>query len=413
MKRRHFLLLAGSVSLAGLGRLGCFRLARPSAPSGPLSKKAQALIGRALEGLDSSRLLDAHVHLVGLGAGGTGCYVNSRMTSLWSPISYARFSIYRTASGVKDDERADAQYLERLLALAAAVPGLRLLAMAFDQVHDEEGRPQKEESEFFVPNDYVLRLARAHPEKLVPCASIHPYRKDAVAELERVAREGAQAVKWLPNAMRIDPSSPRCDGFYSKLAELELPLITHAGEEKAVDAEEAQRFGNPLHLRRPLERGVKVVVAHCASLGKNPDLDAEVKSGQERPWAENFELFLRLMGEKRWEGRLYADISALAQVNRHGRIRDVLAREELLPRLINGSDYPLPAINVLIQTGALEKAGYLTSEERAALNEIDQHNPLLFDLVLKRTLKVPSEGAERRFPAEAFAARKELFPKLS
>jgi hypothetical protein len=68
--------------------------------------------------------------------------------------------------------------------------------------------------------------------------------------------------------------------------------------------------------------------------------------------------------------------------------------------LVNGSDYPLPAINVLIRTGALVKQGYITSEERVCLNEIYDYNPLLFDFVLKRAIKVP--GTEQRLPASIF-----------
>lgn len=413
MRRRHFLLLAGAASVAGMARLGCFRLARPGAPGGPLSRKAEVLIERAWRGLEPSRVLDAHVHIVGLGAGGTGCYVNPRMTSYLSPVSYLKFSIYRTASGVDDDERGDAQYIERLLTLARSAPHGRALIFAFDQAHDEHGKPDPERTEFHVPNEYVLELARRHPDVFVPCASIHPYRPDAVEALEAAVEGGAVAVKWLPNAMWLDPSSPRCDPFYRKLAELQVPLISHAGEEKAVHAEEAQRFGNPLHLRRPLDHGVKVVIAHCASLGENPDLDAGAKKGEE-PWVDNFDLFLRLMGEKRYQGLLFGELSALPQVNRVGRpLSELLAREELHGRLINGSDYPLPAINVLMQTRALESKGFITAQERAALNEIDQHNPLLFDFVLKRTVKQVKDARELRFPDQAFMVRPELFPRLS
>ncbi len=58
-------------------------------------------------------------------------------------------------------------------------------------------------------------------------------------------------------------------------------------------------------------------------------------------------------------------------------------------RLVNGSDYPLPAINIIIRTSLLEKAGYITKTERKYLNEIYQFNPLLFDFVVKRTIKSP------------------------
>ena len=35
-----------------------------------------------------------------------------------------------------------------------------------------------------------------------------------------------------------------------------------------------RRIGNPLRLRRALDAGVRVVVAHCASMGQDRDLDA-------------------------------------------------------------------------------------------------------------------------------------------
>ena len=48
----------------------------------------------------------------------------------------------------------------------------------------------------------------------------------------------------------------------------------------------------------------------------------------------------------------------------------------------------------------------ITMEERGRLNEIYHYNPLLFDFVLKRTLRHPDTGA--RFPASVF----ELHPAL-
>jgi len=66
----------------------------------------------------------------------------------------------------------------------------------------------------------------------------------------------------------IDPSDERCDNFYQKMKELDLILLSHGGEEKAVETEEDQRLGNPLLLRRALDHGVKVIVAHCAGLAR-------------------------------------------------------------------------------------------------------------------------------------------------
>jgi len=63
----------------------------------------------------------------------------------------------------------------------------------------------------------------------------------------------ARGVKWLPAAMGIDPGSPLCDRFYGALARLRLPLITHAGLERAVMGTDVQDYGNPLRLRRALD----------------------------------------------------------------------------------------------------------------------------------------------------------------
>ncbi|MEW6434132.1 MAG: amidohydrolase family protein [Myxococcota bacterium] len=404
--RRQLLVLIGGAALFSGFRYGHARLARPAKPSGPLSGAAKALIAKAWQGLEPSRVLDAHVHVVGVGADGTGCRLGERMQSPLNLGDYLKFTIYLEAAGVTDLAHADRQYFERLDGLLRAeAPHGRLLLFAFDQAYGEDGTPLADATEFYTPNEYVAALAKAAPERFVAAASVHPYRKDAVEALERAVEAGAVAVKWLPNAMNIDPSSPRCDAFYDALVRLQVPLITHAGEEKAVHAEEAQRLGNPLHLRRPLSRGVTVVVAHCASLGTNPDLDAP----EPRPWVDNFELFHRLMQEPQWQGRLFGEISALVQVNRLGKpIDTVLSDDALQARCINGSDYPLPAINALMQTRAVVDAGLITPEEREALNEIDRHDPLLFDFVLKRTLR--RDG--RRLADGIFMVRPEVFPRL-
>jgi mannonate dehydratase len=115
----------------------------------------------------------------------------------------------------------------------------------------------------------------------------------------------------------------------------------------------------------------------------------------------NFDLFLRLMSEKRYEGLLFADISAMTQYNRIGRpLTTILQREDLHERLVNGSDYPLPAVNLLIRTRALVQQGYITKDERACLNEIYDYNPLLFDFALKRSIKLP--GTQRSLSAKVF-----------
>ena len=145
--------------------------------------------------------------------------------------------------------------------------------LAFDYTYDESGSRRPDLSAFHTPNEWAARLQREDPEDFEWIASVHPYRADAIETLELAYKSGARAVKWLPPAMGINPGATRCDDFYAALVRTGLPLLVHGGEEKAVRGSGRQDFGNPLLLRQPLEHGVKVIVAHCASLGQGHDLD--------------------------------------------------------------------------------------------------------------------------------------------
>lgn len=367
-----------------------------------LSTKAADLIKWAFEDIDSTRLTDYHVHIAGIGAG-TDLFVNPRMLSWAHPFHRVKFAFYRNACGVRNLECTDSEMLERLVDLVQHIPNRgkhRLLA--FDKHYNPDGTVNPAKTEFYVPNEHVFDLADRYPDLFLPTMSVHPYRTDAVAELAKWAARGGRIVKWLPNAMGMNPSDPRCDPFYPKMKELGLILLSHGGEEKAVEADEDQKLGNPLLLRRALDHGVKVIVAHCAGLGANEDLDSP---GRER--RSNFELFLRLMDDKKYEGLVFGEISAMTQFNRLGvPLTTILQREDLHPRLVNGSDYPLPAINLLIRTRPLVKSGYITGEQRVLLKEIYDFNPMLFDFTMKRCLVAP--GTNKRLPASVFLAHPAL-----
>jgi len=368
-----------------------------------LSANAADLIKRAFGDIDPARLVDHHTHVAGIGTSPTGAFVNPKMRTWGHPFHHLKFKVYLSAAGVADVEHADTELIKRLVNLVRHISNHgkhRLLA--FDKNYSPDGSPNLEKTEFYVPNEYVFALAEQHPDLFVPNISVNPYRPDALAELEKWALRGARVVKWLPNAMGINPSDPKCDPFYQRMKELGLILLSHGGEEKAVEADEDQKLGNPLLLRRALDHGVKVIVAHCAGLGENEDLDRPDKKS-----THNFDLFMRLMNEKRYEGLVFGEISAMTQFNRIGKpLTTILERADLHERLVNGSDYPLPAVNVLIRTKPLVKGGYIEPDERESLNEIYDYNPLLFDFVLKRTLRLP--GTNKRLPATIFMTNSSL-----
>jgi predicted TIM-barrel fold metal-dependent hydrolase len=108
------------------------------------------------------------------------------------------------------------------------------------------------------------------------------------------------------------------------MAELKLPLLSHTGQEKSF-SRAAEEFGDPDKLRLPLSLGVTVVAAHIAA--------SEKYHGERGP-----DRLARMMGAY---PNLYADISALTQINRPGRLKEALTRPEFSGRLVYGTDYPL------------------------------------------------------------------------
>jgi mannonate dehydratase len=78
----------------------------------------------------------------------------------------------------------------------------------------------------------------------------------------------------------------------------------------------------------------------------------------------------------------------MTQVNRAGPLlAKVIERTDWHARLLNGSDYPLPGVMPIFSVDYLINVGLLDKESAPVLTEIRQHNPLLFDFVLKRRLR--------------------------
>ena len=177
-----------------------------------------------------------------------------------------------------------------------------------------------------------------------------------------------------------------------------LPLIVHCGEEKAVPGAGRDELGNPLLVRVPLSQGVRVIMAHCASLGSALDLDLK----RPRP-VSAFSLFARLMDEPAWAPHLLGDVSALFQFNRPALAwQTVLARQDWHARLLHGSDYPLPGVGPLYRLNGLVRAGVLDAAHVEVLERVRAHNPLLFDLMLKRLARWQGQGLS----AAVFATRR-------
>ncbi|NCO56940.1 MAG: amidohydrolase family protein [Deltaproteobacteria bacterium] len=313
-------------------------------------------------------VIDCHVHLAGMGGGGSGCRIAPRLARRL-PVRYLLWRHGISPGGRVD--LPDDRFVARLAATVAAAQRVdRVVALAFDALYDEGGHRRDGETLFYVPNDYLLTVCDRHPE-LLPGVSIHPYRTDALAELARCVARGAVAVKWLPSVQGMDPANRRCIPFYERLAELRLPLICHTGREHVFPP----RFlplEDPRRLLLPLEVGVTVIAAHAGSLGA---LTGREGFGD------------RVALSAAWPN-LYADLAGMAIPGR-GRHLALLARcRHLHPRLVHGSDYPVEAM-------VLPFAAELGRKRLAALRQI--RNPLDRDLCLKEGLGFPRALFERAY----------------
>lgn len=411
MNRRQFIKTLPLIGLGAAGIAATRYWPEQGFMNQCLGKLPEAITNHPLmqtvwEGIDPMQVWDCHTHLVGAGDSGSGAWFSPDMDDPRHPLLRMQKMFYMNAGCVDETKgKLDTSYVERLLQLLDDMPqDSKAMLLAFDWRHDTSGKPVREHSIFHIPNAYAASMARQHPNRFEWAASIHPYRPDAVDALQEAVSNGARAIKWLPSAMGIDPASTRCDKFYDALAATHLPIISHAGRELAVQGGD-QNDGNPLKLRRAMDHGVRVVIAHCASDGHDIDFD----KGENGPRVKSFELFARMMDDARYEKLLYADISALTQLNRAWALKSVLQRSEWHSRLLNGSDYPLPGVMPLFSAGDMAAMNLLDAADVPWLKTIRAHNPLLFDFALKRLLKLDGKG----FPASVFETRRFFGPAAS
>jgi len=264
--------------------------------------------------------IDMHVHIVGNGTGGTGCWL--RVGKWHRPLAGLMLRhIGLPASAMRGD--LDRLYVERLLEQVRGSSLEAVVILAQEMVHDDAGNALPNAGSFYVPNDYVLKLAREHPEFL-PAVSIHPARADALEELERCLQDGAVMMKCLPNCQNINCNDRRFAKFWERMAEAKLPLLAHTGGEHTLPVVRPE-YADPRVLVLPLECGVTVIAAHSGT-----------KSGLFDP--EYFHIFEGMT--RRFEN-LYGDTSAF-NVPLRGRHARRCLEEPLAQRMVHGSDYPVP-----------------------------------------------------------------------
>lgn len=320
----------------------------------------------SLRALLKGKYLDCHAHTAGIGAGGSGIYVGKGLRESW------KLGVYLKAFQVSEDElrlRGDALVMERMSALLARSETVgAAVVLALDGPVDSAGNLDSSRTELYVPGDFVAREARKYPNLLYG-ASVNPRRPDALDRLRRAKADGAVLVKWLPSIMHFDPSDTAFTAFYLALKELDLPLLTHAGKESSFHSA-ADSLCDPRRLLLPARLGVKVIVAHAATPGKN---------GGE----PNHE---RLLSMFAGHPNLYADISSLTQINKLFLLPKIVPRPEAAGRLVFGSDFPLINTALVSPWYYLHKLGFGKARRISGID-----NPWDRSVALKKALGVPEE----------------------
>ncbi len=390
MNRRQFLLSTAALGLstsafAGIRLWPESGFNNPCLSSLPVELENHPLMTKIWAGIDANQVWDCHAHVIGAGDSGGGTWFNPNMESWVHPILKVQKNFYMNG-GCIVEHNEDASFVTRMTQLASEMPsGYKSMLFAFDWFRDEQGMADSKSSIFHVPNEYAAKIAHQYPQYFEWVASIHPYRADAIDALEQAHNEGACAIKWLPTGMNIDPASPKCAKFYQKLHDLDMPIISHTGRESAVKVGN-QAFGNPLKMRKALDSGVRVVLAHCASDGDDEDIDNQNKI------VKSFDLFTRMMDTPAYQNLVFGEISAITLFNHAWVIKPLLSRTDWHHRLLNGTDYPLPAILPLVSTKQLYREGLLEESHLLFLQALRNYNPLMFDFAVKRLMQWQGAG---------------------
>ena len=306
LSRRHFLAsLLFASSCAGSGGTGS-REPEEDEPTGPL--------------------VDFHVHLLGIGDEGSGCFLSERQRNFAATGMPAYYPVLLRLLGLTENGQMDRDYVSVLVSQLRQSSIEKAVLIGQDGRYDEDGILDREATNFYVPNDHLLQVVREHSDLFVPCVSINPKRRDAFEELERCAEAGARVLKIHPPIQDVDPGLDRFRPFYRRLAELDILLMVHTGAEHGSPIV-GDEFSDPKRLLPALEEGCTVIAAHS---GMGTFLD-------------RVDFFPTLVDLLDRHPRLYCDSAVLASTTHWRSIPRILEQGLVLERLVHGSDFPFPS----------------------------------------------------------------------
>jgi uncharacterized protein len=211
-----------------------------------------------------------------------------------------------------------------------------------DACYDEQGRETHRDPTVCGDNEAVWAAAQRFPDRFIPFFSVNPLRRDALERIDEYAERGFRGAKFLQNYWGVDLRQERFLPYYEGLARHRLPLVIHLGSEFTVPSNPELERVEMVDL--PLAAGVKVIAAHMG-IGMLPERRRPWRNLSRDPrhfWAGYYGLLERLEEQP----NLYADLAAILTPNRARVLRHLSQQTAVHPKLLFGTDYPVPFTTV-------------------------------------------------------------------
>jgi hypothetical protein len=296
--------------------------------------------------------IDMHLHVVGRGKDID--QVNDQVffypednNTLLTRVLYRLVEKYLGKAGADFDQSGTIdtdEYLTlicKYLSTSQEIDGVVLLAL--DALYDpDSGELDRTKTDLWVSNRFLSRKVKELNDRLtsegVPRkrfywgASVSPNRMDWEEEMEFVLNDpDAVLMKWIPSVQHIDLRNGKHNGYYESLARNQMPLLCHVGPEYSFpEGIREKRRDDFRLLDKPLDCGVTVIAAHCATPVFPIDKDE----------TQAFGAFMR-SANSGGRVQLWGDTSAFSLMTRIPILEEVL--DTFPPQwLVHGSDFPIP-----------------------------------------------------------------------
>lgn len=308
--------------------------------------------------------LDLHVHLFGTGDSGSGCRLSQGIQN------GVQFRALTLALGIRSKGKTLDEGYVNVLVEQVMFSGLTKVAvLSQDAMYDARGEPDWKNTSFYVPNDYVIKVAGQHKETMIPCPSINPMRKDAIDELERIHNKGAKLFKIHPPTQGVNVADPAFTRFYRRCAELKIVIMVHTGHEHSAPVIDKD-LANPSRLELMLDQGPTVIACHSGT-GWPSDTPDQLPA---------FTLLL-----KRYPN-LWGDTAVLGTAKRDRDFYRLLDAAGVRDRLLHGSDFPFPVSPSVFEQRIGKEAVQAIAKEKSWIGK---------DYQLKVALGIGRASAER------------------